>query len=83
MKIIFYSPIQLSPKSEKFIIKMLTHERQEYNKLGIFSLYCVALALQERIVQVNLAFFTQDIIVRILLKFIKDSKSEGASSYTN
>jgi len=56
IKVLFFSTRKLSKDSERFITMLLGKSRQ-FNKLGIFSLYCLALALQEQEIAINLPFF--------------------------
>lgn len=84
VKVIFYSPIKLSKAGENFIITLIRHKQREFNKLGVFSLYCLALALQERLISVNLAFFSDGNVLKILMKFTKDKRSQAKeTTYTN
>ena len=48
VKAVFYSPGVLNPSGEKFVALLLRHPRHDFNKLGIFSLYCIALGLQDK-----------------------------------
>ena len=65
IKIVFYSSVKLSRPAGMDFVKYLLkgggknppHESTEFKKLGIFSLYCIALGLQENKKCRNIDFF--------------------------
>ena len=48
LKIMFYKHPNLSPGSEALVKKLLESKLREFQKLGVYSLYCLALALSEK-----------------------------------
>lgn len=48
LKVMFYKHPKLSESGEKLIKTLLQAKQKEFIKLGIFSLYCMALALPEK-----------------------------------
>lgn len=65
----------LYPSSTLFVKNLLKHPRNEFQKLGIFSLYCIALALQEKKDEPNLDIFSDDKIMSALVNFARDKQS--------
>lgn len=46
VKLVYYNPIKITKTSETFIKTLLEYPNQsELNRLGLFSLYCISLAL--------------------------------------
>lgn len=49
VKAVFYNQgaLDSSGTGKRFVKYLLKHSSQEMNKLGVFSLYCIALSLQD------------------------------------
>ena len=48
VKLMYYNPVKISSQSVNFIKTLIEHATSsEYNRLGLFALYCISLALQE------------------------------------
>ena len=87
IKIVFYSQVKLSkPAGKEFVKFMLKggskRDATEFKKLGMFSLYCIALGLQENKKCRNIDFFEDDEVLAILMKYAKD-KQNPARMQTN
>ena len=76
VKAVFNQPAGvLYPSSTLFVKHLLKHPSNEFQKLGIFSLYCIALALQETKDEPNLDIFSDDKIMSALVNFARDKQS--------
>lgn len=59
-KIIYFQHPKLSKGTENLIHMLIQSKQKEFVKLGIFCMYCISLALQEKSLNVNLQFFLDD-----------------------
>lgn len=50
-------------------------DANEFKKLGVFSLYCIALGLQESRDCCNIDFFEDDEVLHTLMKYVKDKEN--------
>ena len=44
VKLIYYNPVRLTEESDNFLKSLLESKNEEFNRLGLFSLYCISLA---------------------------------------
>ena len=80
VKAVFYSKGVLNPSGEQFVKFLLVHQRHDFNKLGIFSLYCIALGLQDKESERNFRIFHDDQVLNTLVLFAKDKSRSSAMS---
>lgn len=78
VKAVFYSPSALKPTALMFIKSLLRHARHDFNKLGIFTLYCVALGLQDKHCAQNFNIFQDDQVLTTLTLYAKDKSRSSA-----
>eukprot|EP00347_Sterkiella_histriomuscorum_P023636 403333912 len=71
VKLMYYSPEKVTESSEQFLINLITNQHStELNRLGLFSLYCISLAIQEQNQIHNIFIFERDQILRGIFSFL-------------
>lgn len=66
VKAVLCTPGTLPESGEQFVRYLLQHPSHDFRRLGIFSLYCIAIGLQDKANQQNVNVFNEDDVLRTL-----------------
>ena len=60
----------------------MQHPSHDFRRLGIFSLYCIAIGLQDKANQHNVNVFNDDDVLRTLTQFARDKAGQKSANVT-
>ena len=80
VRAVFFTSGRLPDSGRLFIKHLLQSQSQELNKLGIQSLRCIALGLQDEESARNIELFEEDLVLNALLYYVKDKQTMQRTS---